>query len=206
MNRGVCIIPWRRDGRYAVSRRTGGWWQQFHRSGGQGLWQFPGGKVEPGEDIIEAARREFGEETGLWVNTSRLVELCRGLPAVGYKGESFYRTAFGLELLPGEELVTVEPEKNTPWKWVVPYELRRLPMLKGTHELASLLWSKEAYAPNPGNPWPALCRHCGHPLIVSTSTTTGCCEYQAYRYLRRKFSVIGRVVTYLRRKYYEIAR
>jgi len=47
-----------RDGRYLVCLRPA------HKRHG-GLWEFPGGKVEPGETLEEAARRELEEELGV---------------------------------------------------------------------------------------------------------------------------------------------
>lgn len=48
----------RRDGRVLVSQRLAG----KHLAG---LWEFPGGKPEPGESDIDALRRELDEELGL---------------------------------------------------------------------------------------------------------------------------------------------
>jgi mutator protein MutT len=47
-----------RDGRYLVARRP------RHKHHG-GLWEFPGGKVEPGESDATAIARELAEELGL---------------------------------------------------------------------------------------------------------------------------------------------
>lgn len=45
----------------------------------QGLWSFPGGKSEPGENAEQAARREVLEETGM--RLGRLVRLGTAQPS-----------------------------------------------------------------------------------------------------------------------------
>lgn len=56
----------RRDGRILIARRRHG-----AERGGQ--WEFPGGKVEPGEAEAQALRREIREELGCEVEVGRLL-------------------------------------------------------------------------------------------------------------------------------------
>lgn len=49
-----------RDGRFLICKRPA------HKRHG-GLWEFPGGKLEPGETLQAAVRRELAEELGVEV-------------------------------------------------------------------------------------------------------------------------------------------
>lgn len=61
---GVAVIVRRDDGQILLERRSDCGW-----------WGLPGGRVEPGESIEQAALREVLEETGLSVRITRLVGL-----------------------------------------------------------------------------------------------------------------------------------
>ena len=53
----VCALLENTDGRLLIARRPPG----KHLAG---LWEFPGGKIEPGESAEEALKRELAEEMG----------------------------------------------------------------------------------------------------------------------------------------------
>jgi len=61
----IAVAVVEHQGRYLVGRRD-------QRAELGGLWEFPGGKVQPGESPAEAARRECREETGLDVDVGEL--------------------------------------------------------------------------------------------------------------------------------------
>jgi 8-oxo-dGTP diphosphatase len=56
------------DGKVLLSRRKAG-------SHLEGLWEFPGGKVEPGEDPRDALRRELAEELGIQAAVGEVVDV-----------------------------------------------------------------------------------------------------------------------------------
>lgn len=86
------------------------------------LWYPPGGRVEFGERLEDAARREFQEETGLLVELGPLVTFAESL-APG-RGSHSVSAVFRGSILGGEirPEVTRHGVKTAQW-----FDLRRLP-------------------------------------------------------------------------------
>lgn len=61
---------------FAVPRRGPSWLMVRHERLGVTRWELPGGHVDAGETLEEAAARETAEETGVSVEVGRLVATC----------------------------------------------------------------------------------------------------------------------------------
>ena len=101
----------RRDGRYLVGRRP-----DDKRHGG--LWEFPGGKVDPGESWLEAAHRELGEELGM-----EALRVGEPLLTVADEGSPFVIVFFQVDAA-GEPV----PKEHPAIGWFTPQELAALPL------------------------------------------------------------------------------
>lgn len=63
-------VVWDENHRVLISKRHA----HLHQGG---LWEFPGGKIEPGEDVVAALRRELREELGIVIGAVKpLLEIC----------------------------------------------------------------------------------------------------------------------------------
>ena len=85
----------------------------------EGTWTMPGGKLEYGESFEEGAKREVLEETGITVNSVRVICVNND------KNEYAHFVTIGLlaEDFSGEPRV-MEPDEITEWRW---FDLNKLP-------------------------------------------------------------------------------
>ena len=85
-----------------------------------GYWDFPGGKLEPGEDPIRGVEREVLEETGLRIRAIEAIwEKEMDIDAI-YRGKFVVYTA---ELISGD--IILSPD-HTEFKWATKEEILQL--------------------------------------------------------------------------------
>jgi mutator protein MutT len=99
-------------GRYLLTQRRPG----AHLAG---LWEFPGGKREPGETLEECLRRELREELGAECTVGERVATIRWRYPDRTVVVHFYRCR-----LAGP----VEPREQQGWMWVEPTRLGDYPV------------------------------------------------------------------------------
>jgi 8-oxo-dGTP pyrophosphatase MutT (NUDIX family)/alpha-beta hydrolase superfamily lysophospholipase len=170
--RNVGVVVFNRDGKVWLGRRADG--------KGERIWQFPQGGVDKGEDLLEAARRELWEETGIttasligrapgWITYDFPQGFTGSKVARGYAGQTQAWFAFRFEGEDSEiDLAHHQIEFDT-WRWA---DLSEAPALVAPFKHEAYLKVIEAFGPIArGEPMPAGTR--GAILMIHGVNCTG---------------------------------
>lgn len=92
---GVAAVIWNDAGQVLLIRRT--------KEPRRGQWSLPGGKVEPGETLEDAVRREAREETGLEIEIMGLAGVAETIDdaEIGAGGLHFVLIDYGARAVAG---------------------------------------------------------------------------------------------------------
>ncbi len=125
---GVSACVWR-DGKVLLVERGKDPWK--------GKWSLPGGGLEFGETVREAAQRELGEETGVAADLAKLVDIDDAImrDAAGRPILHYSIVCFTGHWLKGEAEAR---DDVTKVKWAALEELDRLDMTPGTADYIRL--------------------------------------------------------------------
>ncbi len=108
---------------------------------GQGTWTMPGGKLDFGEGLKEAAIREVSEETGIDIKKEnlKLISLTNDIVSDVH----FITAGFLCQMFRGEAKV-MEPDEITRWQWFDINDLPK-PMYFSSEKIVKNYLSGEIY-------------------------------------------------------------
>jgi 8-oxo-dGTP diphosphatase len=122
----------------AVLEKNGNWLIAKRKKGDRfaGLWEFPGGKLEPGESPEECLVRELSEELGIRVRVDRF------LGSVRYSSPDFAieLIAYSASHIAG----SIRLQDHEKVRWVSPSEVGRFALTEPDRLLLDKLLAKEA--------------------------------------------------------------
>ena len=96
-----------------------------------GLWSIPGGRLESGESLVEACRREFLEETNLEVQVKQVIAV------VERRLEGFHYVIidFAVQLADANKQIPIANSDVSEAKWVSLDELGQYELVVGLGEI-----------------------------------------------------------------------
>lgn len=118
----VAVVVLMRQGKIFLQRRS------ITAAVLPGLWELPGGKLEPGEGPEVAVRREVMEELGLTLGVLRPL-----LPQGHGEGVP------GVLVHPFQASAQARPTTDLAWGWFTPREALRLPLPPATRPVLESL-------------------------------------------------------------------
>lgn len=114
MSRSIACIDYR-DGKIFIAKR-------INKGDMGGKWEFPGGKIEDGEDFETAIKREMQEEFGVNVKVNQ--KITEG--SFMHKGVPCTLDVFSVTFEHDGVKVPFELTEHTKYKWVNPDEIKKI--------------------------------------------------------------------------------
>jgi 8-oxo-dGTP diphosphatase len=97
----------------------------------QGLWSIPGGKLEPGETLVDACRREFYEETNLKVDVKQLVAVVERQ----LEGFHYVIIDFSVQLIGKDNCMLIAQSDVDEARWIALDDLGQYDLVVGLAEI-----------------------------------------------------------------------